>query len=374
MTTLSLSCSSLEELASQLESAITVDFYPTVGICFLSNHFDMDQLTKIFSKFRIDLLACSSAGEFTQNAITNNQIAVILMDLDKAYYRLHLQEMKGDEVKLGTETAKFAKLHFRNPAYISLLNLDICGDFFIEGVQQIQPQAKIFGGLASVENTSSPAYIIANNEVSTNAVASLILDTDKIEVVGEAISGWKSVGALQTITKCEGNKVMEINGEPALSFYNKFVGTYHESDAKQDNLMLASFQYPLQIMKDGESILRAPIMSIVKDNSIMLAGKVTQGDEFKFSYAPGIQVVKDTVSKFKEFAVKNFNVDAVIMFSCKARQAAFGPMIEDEVKDIQKLWNQPSIGFFCFGEIGQNRSGKTYLYNETCSIVTLKEK
>lgn len=375
MTTITLSCSSLEELKSKLESTITVDFYPTVGICFLSNHFDTDQLTKIFKGFRIDLLACSSSGEFTQEAMTTSDIAVILMDIDKAYYRLHLKEENdSDVVGLGKETAKFAKLHFRKPAFISLMNMEICGDFFIEGVLSVEKEAKIFGGLASVESTASTAYIVANDQITTNGVASLILDTDKIEVNGEAVSGWQSIGSLQTITKCDGNKIMEINGEPALSFYNKFVGTYHESDAKEDNLMLASFQYPLQIIREGESILRAPMMSIVKENSILLGGKVIQGDQFKFSYAPGIHVVKETVSKFKKFAVENYNVDAVFMFSCKARQAAFGPMIEDEVKDIQKLWDSPFIGFFSFGEIGTNQRGTTYLYNETCSIVTLKEK
>ncbi len=375
MHTVTLSCSSLEELESCIEKSITVDFYPTVSICFFSSHFDPHELTRIFDRFKIDLMACSSAGEFTNHKITSNEIAVVMMDVDKAFYRLYMADVNETNAnQLGEETAKFGKLHFRDPAFISLLDMNTCGDVFIEGVQKVASNAKIFGGLASVENTSTPVYLITNNKISNNAVVSLILDTSKIEVKGEAISGWEAIGSLQTITKCDGNKIMEINGEPALSFYNKVVGTYHNSDEKQDNLMLASFQYPLQIIKEGEPILRAPLRSFVEENSILVGGKVSEGDQFKFSYAPGIKVVEETVSKFKEFAVKNFDIDAVFLFSCKAREAAFGPIIEDEVNNLQQLWKKPMVGFFCFGEIGQNSKEKTYLFNETCSIVTLKEK
>jgi len=375
MNTVTLSCTNLEELESKIEQTITVDFYPTVAICFFSYRFEPVQLSQIFKRFKIDLLACTSADEFTNGNITSDEMAVILFDIDKAHYRLYITDTDDDNVvHWGEETAKYGKLHFSDPAFISLLDINTCGDFFIEGINNKAPNSKIFGGLSAVGDTANPMHIVVNDKISKKAVGSLILDTSRIEVKGQAISGWKAIGSLQTITKCDGNKILEINGEPALSYFNKIVGTYHNSDAKADNLMLASFQYPLQINKDGESILRAPLLSNKEENSIVVGGKVSKGDQFKFSYAPGIQVVKDTVAKFKEFAIDNHDVDAVLLFNCKARQAAFGPIIKDEVQAIYKLWNKPMIGFFCFGEIGRNKSGKTYLYNETCSIVTIKQK
>jgi len=68
------------------------------------------------------------------------------------------------------------------------------------------------------------------------------------------------------------------------------------------------------------------------------------------------------------------NPDAIILFSCKARHWAFGPMLEDEVEEIDKLWDVPFHGFFTFGEIGKNENGNTHFFNETCSLVTLREK
>jgi len=374
MNATTLSCSSFEELEKAIEQTISSNFYPTIGVCFFSQEFDPNQISESFSRFKIDLLATTSCDEFTEAGITSNQIAVLLLDIDKAYYRMCFEESGEDVVKWGEKTAKFGKLHFSNPAFISLMDFQSCGDFFIEGVNKVIPDAPIFGGLAAVKDIATPMYVVVNDQVSKKASGTLIIDANKIEVSGEAISGWQSIGTLQTITRCEGNKIIEINGEKALTYFTKILGTYHESGTKNDNIMLESFQYPLQIMKEGESILRAPLVFNKEEDSIVVGGKVNEGDQFKFSYAPGVKVVKETIDKFKDFARSNYDVDAVIMFSCKARQAAFGPLISEEVKGIQQLWNKPMVGFFSFGEIGRNKSGKTYLYNETCSTVTFKEK
>ena len=81
--------------------------------------------------------------------------------------------------------------------------------------------------------------------------------------------------------------------------------------------------------------------------------------------------LKDHVKDLQKIAPE---ADAILMFSCFARLFAFGPLMEDEVKGINKLWDAPQIGFFSGGEIGSALNEELVFQNEACCVVTLKEK
>jgi len=111
-----------------------------------------------------------------------------------------------------------------------------------------------------------------------------------------------------------------------------------------------------------------------EDKSFSLGGPVTEGQEFRFSVAPGFEVIDETINNFREYATKKGNPDAVILFSCKARHMLLGPLVEDELEGIHGIWGKDMIGFFTYGEIGMDEDESTNFYNETCSLVTLTEK
>jgi hypothetical protein len=108
--------------------------------------------------------------------------------------------------------------------------------------------------------------------------------------------------------------------------------------------------------------------------TLVLAGGVRNGDKFRFSIAPGFEVIDQTVEEFGEWKRSAPNADALILFSCKGRHAALGPLIEDEVKGIYDFWKKPMIGFFTYGEIGPSKNGRCEFHNETCSLVVIHER
>ncbi|MBL0255312.1 MAG: hypothetical protein IPQ27_10285 [Chitinophagaceae bacterium] len=74
---------------------------------------------------------------------------------------------------------------------------------------------------------------------------SLIVDEDKVEVNGVAVSGWKPVGTEKRITKCEGNWVYTIDDEPALDVIKKFLG----KDIILNNKAEGIDSFPLQVQR-----------------------------------------------------------------------------------------------------------------------------
>jgi hypothetical protein len=64
----------------------------------------------------------------------------------------------------------------------------------------------------------------------------------------------------------------------------------------------------------------------------------------------------------------------MVLFSCRGRQLALGPMIEDEVAGVRKLWDVPLVGFFTYGEIGPVLNGGCDFHNETLVPVLIYQK
>ena len=127
-------------------------------------------------------------------------------------------------------------------------------------------------------------------------------------------------------------------------------------------------------MRGSGKVLRAALKINEDDESIMMAGPIQTGDQFKFSVAPGFGIIEDTIQEFSEYQTEHSTTDAMILVSCKARHMSLGPMVEEEIKGIQNLWNKPLIGFFAYGEVGVNSTGECNFYNETCSLVLIREK
>lgn len=63
--------------------------------------------------------------------------------------------------------------------------------------------------------------VYSNSFFSENGYASIVFNTDKVKLKGIATSGWDGLGKFNTINKCVGNVIYEINGEPALDEIKK---------------------------------------------------------------------------------------------------------------------------------------------------------
>jgi hypothetical protein len=66
--------------------------------------------------------------------------------------------------------------------------------------------------------------------------------------------------------------------------------------------------------------------------------------------------------------------DALVVFSCAGRIFSFGPMMNQEIEGVRKVWNAPMVGMFSNGELGRATGGNLEMHNLTTCVVALKEK
>ena len=363
------SVTSVEAIDPLLESARKEGLAPSLAFVFSSLVHNLEELKDSFAKFNIEVFGASSSGEITNDEVHEESIAVMLLDINRDAFRINIFDGEGkSSSEVGQGVAEWAKPIYDNPAMMLMsAGLHADGQQIVQGViDTMERQIPLFGCLAGDDLMFKETFVFNASQVITNGVVALIFDQSTIELHGLAASGWKGIGTPKTVTKAEGNIVHKIDDKPALDMYNEYLKI-------GDDPVLAG-EYPLILIRDDGSVVLRAVMGVNEDKSIVYAGTVPEGSKVKFSMPPGSEIIDLAIEQMSEFNQQNPNSKALVLFSCKARHMALGPMVEDEISAIHKLWNVPLVGFFTYGEIGPVLNGGCDFHNHTLVPVLINEK
>lgn len=369
----------LAEIKSALSASMTDGFKPTMAIVFMSISQDRDGICNLLTGQQIDIFGSTTSGEFISSDLSEKGIVMMLLDIDRSYYKIAwLQE--GDQStpenarRLGAEGRKL----FEKAAFIIASGwVHADGDRIAEGIEEgFGGAVPIFGGMAGDDLALSGPIVFTNDKSSIHGLVAIIIDESKIEISGIATCGWKAVGTPRTITKSEGNIVYTIDHQPALDTVMKYLGVEVDLESSENTVTQIGAYYPLQLERTNTApVMRTAMFANKLDHSLICAGNVPQGSQVRFSLPPDFDVIDKVVAECTELKRDvQSEADAVIMFSCISRHLSFGILISEEIEQVQKVWNAPMVGFFCYGEFGKAKGGKHEFHNNTCCVVALKEK
>ena len=364
---------SAEDLGPQILALRAEGFRPSLAIVFGCVLHNFESVADAFGQFDIDVFGVSSAGEILAEGdgpcVFEDSIVATLMDIDRSAYRVKLLEC-GEKTSLecGNELGQWAALSFLDPAVIvAASNVHTDGEQVLSGIlDAIGHDKPVFGGLAGDAHTFSETFVFTNGCTSTHAVIGLVFDRARVQIEGIAASGWQAVGAPRVVDLSVGNIVYTIDGVSAMQSYRDNLGV-----ESQEGLVLS--QYPLQIIKDGYSVLRSALGADPSTGALLYAGSVPQGSTVRFSAFPGYEVVEEAYAEITWLHELMPSAEAVLLFSCSGRHVALGELAEDEVRPLRALWNLPVAGLYTYGEIGRNSYGVCEFHNETCVVVAMRE-
>jgi len=366
-----ISANTFKELDGDFQNTISDGYSPTLAIVFCSVAQPLEQVRALFAQYQVPIFGCTSSGELMDSTCIEEGITIMLFDLPKETFKIKLFDgVEKSSYQLGQEVAAWVNGLFDTPALLVLsAGLQADGEALVNGViESTERDVPLFGGLAGDDLKMQGTYAFTETEITGMGALVLAIDNSRIEVDGLAVSGWKGIGTIKTITQSEGNIVQMIDDQPALDVYSRYLNI----NIGDDHTLAA--EYPLLVMRDdGTFVLRAAML-INPDKSMVYAGSVPQGSKVQFSVPPSNEIIDFAIENLTQFKQARGDVDAVILFSCKGRHLALGPMIEDETAAIHDLWGAPMTGFFTYGEIGPTASGRCDFHNNTLTLVTLREK
>ena len=351
-------------------------FIPNVAIVFSSVELDLAGIVEFLGPTGVRVLGSSSCGEIlydnTGKVISEGGLVCCMLNLIPGSFDLRLFNGIGmTSFELGQKSGSWAKKVFADPAILVVASgLTIDGEQLVRGIQNVLGQdVMMYGGLSGDDAHFKETTVFSEASAESNGAILLVLDKSVYEINGIATSGWVSIGADKIITSSEGNIVYTIDNEPALDVYKQYL------NVSDEDLPEIGVEYPLLIRKsDPDFVLRAVLNVDREKKALIFAGTVPAGAVVTFSSSPGFEIIEHTKKKVHEFYESNPRCDLLILFSCMARHNALGPTISEEIEEAWVKWQKPLIGFFTYGEIGNNYQNSCDFYNQTFTLVSLKQK
>jgi hypothetical protein len=381
MKAISFKAESTTQLETKLENNLSDGFQPTLAIVFLSIDQDIETVRELFNKHTIAVFGATTNGEFIDEEFGKGSITVMLLDINKDYFRIYFKEFRGSTTReTGQHIARKAASEFNKAAFlISASNFKMDTEALLKGFEdEAGEDVNVFGGMAGDDYSFTEQIVFTNDMQSNEGIVCIALDEERVMIKGRATCGWKPIGTPKTVTKSEGNKVYTVDDQPVLDMTLKYGGitNVNRETASQDTSLEIATTLPLQLQREtGDPVMRPGIIVDFDDGSFVCSGTVPQGSKIRFSVPPDFDVMELVISEAKDLkSVEMPDADALIVFSCAGRINALGPLMNEEIEGLKQVWDVPMIGFFSNGELARATNGRLELHNLTTCCVVLKEK
>jgi hypothetical protein len=368
-----------EEIKTALKESMSDGFKPTLAIVFLSVSQDRNAVCEILDKEGISIYGATTNGEFIDEDLGKDSIAIMLLNMKKEYFFVSLEEFPDRNFRKVTQSiSKKALEKFKHPAFIIAgSHMETDAEELLHGFEDIIGEnVNVFGGMAGDDYNFKETIIFTNNKSSKQGVVVVALDEDKIIIKGKATCGWRAVGTPKTVTKSEGNHVYTIDNIPVLEATAKYSGLNLQGKDQKKLMIEISSNFPLQLQKEkGAPVMRPGLIINWEDGSFICSGSVPQGSQIRFSLPPDFDVIEEVIQEAESLKTDEMpEADALIVYNCAGRLFTFGPLITKEIEGLKKIWNVPMVGFFSNAELAKATDGKLEMHNFTTCCVVLKEK
>ena len=242
----------------------------------------------------------------------------------------------------------------RDPFHFGILHADPGNPATPELMQRLAeqtPGAFFVGGLSS----SNGDNLQISDGVSSGGVSGLLFDSEVAVITGHT-QGCTPIADKHTITACERNIVVEIDGRPALDVFNQDVGDVIARDLQR----VAGYIFaalPIRGSDTSDYMVRN-LIGIDTENGLIAIGDLLEpGDELMFCRRDGNSAREDMLRMLEDMRAR---IDAepkgAVYYSCLGRgRYQFGDDSEELRLIRDQLGDIPLVGFFANGEIFHNR-------------------
>ncbi len=368
-----------EEIEKALGECIADNFKPTLAIVFISISRDRRAVCKLLDDAGIQIFGTTTNGEFTDENPETLSVAILLLDMNPAYFSLLFSEYPEKNYReIAKSLAQRAKELFQFPAFLVLAShLETDAEQLLFGFEDgIGKEVNVFGGMAGDDYTFCEQFVFTNGKESHRGTVVLVVDEEKMVIKGKATCGWKAVGTQKTVTKSIGNHVFTVDDEPVLDITAKYGGLAKLEIEDKNVAMEIAVNFPLQLQRDvGDPVMRPGLLINWEDRSFVCSGSVPQGSKVRFSLPPDLDVMEKVIKGVAEMkATEMPEADAVVIFSCAGRILSLGPLMNQEIEGVKNVWNVPMVGMFSNAELARATGGNLEMHNLTTCVVALKER
>ena len=319
----------------------------------------------------------STSGEIINCNVNENSISVTAIEFEKGSFIIERENVLNydkDAKTLGK--ALYHKIPKENLKHLFILSEGsfVNGSSLINGLEiKIDSAVSITGGMCGDDARFEKTVASYKENPKEGEVILIGFYGETLEVSFASFGGWIPFGPERIITKSEANVLYEIDGQPALDLYKKYLGD------KAQELPQASLLYPLNVTPEGkkEPVVRTILKINNEDQSMTLAGDVPMNSRVQLMMA-SVDGIANGAHLAAQFAMENRKKapEVAILVSCIGRKLVMNQRVEEEIEQVQECVgeNTPMTGFYSYGEMAPfNGSTTCELHNQTMTLTLISE-
>ncbi len=324
---------------------------------------------------RRPLIGCTTDGEIsTAGFSTNSAVLGAIVSDQMAFEIVSVNNIGRDNEKAGRQLASAFSDAVR---YVQLFSDGLTGNgsAILRGMATgFSKNTPVSGGTSADAGKFLKTWQFHSDRIFSDAAVAIGFSGD-FKLGTGVRSGWSRIGLPKKVTRSSGNILYELNGEPALNVYERFLGKHAK------NLPGVGVEYPLGLVDhiervDGsENLLLRATMSVDREKgSIQFAGEIPEGAMVYLTCGDKVSILDATDEAVQE-AVNDMGKEVepsmVFFYSCTARKTLLGLRVSEEIERVRSRLNPdvPILGFYTYGEYCRvRRHQPSQLHNETATL------
>lgn len=334
----------------------------------------LEEVSELFGPSEI--IIGSSAGEILGANVSDNTISLTAIEFEKSTIKLSSQNiLDNNKNTFATGKKLAAGLPAENLKHIFIVSEGsfVNGSALIDGIEEIYDNIPCTGGLCGDDARFQKTLVGYNEKPKEGEVVAVGFYGDNLQITSAQYGGWSAFGPERIITKSADNILYELDNQPALDLYKKYLGD------KASELPQSALLYPLSVKTEGrkEAIVRTILAIDEEKNAMILAGDVPEGSVVQLMMA-NIDKIAEGASKAAEIAMESRDKDPqlALLVSCIGRKLVMDQRVEEEIEEvIEEVGKNAAItGFYSYGELAPfSNSTRCELHNQTMTLTLLSE-
>lgn len=326
------------------------------------------------------IVGCTTAAEISSRGLSVNSAVLGGIVTDRMDFEIVITENLGQDSEAAGR--RLAKSFSAIPRYIQIFSDGLTGNGcgILRGIADVLgDQLPVCGAAAADKGEFKETLQFGQGRIYRDSICAIAFYGD-FQLGTGVSSGWAPIGLAKQVTKARGEVVYELNGEPALNVYERFLGQHAQK------LPVIGVEYPLgfrlpakhagQEDRSDRFVLRATMAVDRKARAITFAGEIPEGAMVNLTCGDKSSILKaaQTAAREARSAIADVNAEIIFCYSCMARKIVLGHRTEEEIDAVRRELGPdvPMLGFYSYGEFSPvGPMALNYLHNETITLSVL---
>ncbi|MBF0097087.1 MAG: FIST C-terminal domain-containing protein [Magnetococcales bacterium] len=325
------------------------------------------------------LAGCSTAGEIASDRCHEGACVVTAVQFAHTRLRLASATIQAMEASAAVGQALGQQLQGEGLRGVIVLSkgLEINGSALIRGlVAVLGKEVPVNGGLAGDGTRFQQTMVLDNEGCSADKVVAIGFYGERIHIGYGSVGGWEPFGPIRRITRCEGNVLYELDGEPALRLYQNYLGEYAQK------LPSSGLLFPFEMLSEDQArlgLIRTILAVDEAQGSLVLAGEIDPNGYLRLMHASTNALVDGAelaAQRTRQLSGEK-GPGLAVLVSCVGRKLVMGDHVDEEVEVVSDTLATGTVltGFHSYGEISPLfDTVECKLHNQTMTITFLAEE